>query len=79
MKSVILRAKLRLTSSSKFLNANKLLLLRVPSIQRNNVLKSAAFSNAPAIALYKGFGFEELGLRKNYYSDGEDAVTMVRR
>ena len=36
-------------------------------------------SNAPALALYKRFGFKEAGLRKKYYSDGEDAVIMVRR
>ncbi len=36
-------------------------------------------SNAPAIALYKKYGFTGAGLRKRYYSDGEDAVIMVRR
>ena len=36
-------------------------------------------SNAPAIGLYKSFGFKEAGLRKRYYADGEDAVIMVRR
>ncbi len=34
--------------------------------------------NAPARALYANAGFEEAGLRKNYYSDPEDdAVIMV--
>jgi len=33
-------------------------------------------SNAPAIALYKGMGFVETGLRKRYYKDGENALMM---
>lgn len=35
-------------------------------------------SNAPAKALYKRFGFKEIGSRKKYYSDtGEDAIIMA--
>ncbi|MDO5022176.1 MAG: ribosomal protein S18-alanine N-acetyltransferase [Eubacteriales bacterium] len=35
-------------------------------------------SNAPAIALYKKFGFFTVSTRKNYYPDtGEDAYIMV--
>jgi len=34
-------------------------------------------SNAPAIALYRKLGFEELGVRARYYPDGEDALEMV--
>ena len=33
-------------------------------------------SNEPAIALYRAFGFEEAGVRKRYYQDGEDALIM---
>ena len=33
-------------------------------------------SNAPAIALYESLGFTKDGLRKKYYSNGEDAYTM---
>jgi len=36
-------------------------------------------SNAPAIALYNKYGFKEEGIRKAYYSDGEDAIIMWRR
>ena len=36
--------------------------------------------NAPAIALYRRFGFEECGRRKAYYADsGEDALVMMCR
>ncbi len=34
-------------------------------------------SNAPALALYLRCGFKPAGLRKKYYSDGEDAVVMT--
>ncbi|MBI5946852.1 MAG: ribosomal protein S18-alanine N-acetyltransferase [Chloroflexi bacterium] len=35
-------------------------------------------SNAGARALYRGFGFHEVGFRKRYYSDnGEDATIMT--
>ena len=33
-------------------------------------------SNDPAIALYRSFGFEEAGVRRRYYQDGEDALIM---
>lgn len=33
--------------------------------------------NRPAIALYERFGFTISGLRKAYYPDGEDALTMT--
>lgn len=32
--------------------------------------------NAPAMALYAGFGFSETGRRARYYSDDSDAVLM---
>ena len=36
-------------------------------------------SNAPAVALYRGFGFEEAGRRKNYYEKpSEDALLMTK-
>jgi len=36
-------------------------------------------SNEPAIRLYQKFGFTELGIRKAYYTDGEDAVVMFKK
>lgn len=33
--------------------------------------------NAPALALYLGQGFGRTGLRRRYYADGADAVTMA--
>ncbi len=37
-------------------------------------------SNTPAIELYKKYGFERIGIRKNYYQNPkEDGLIMVRR
>jgi ribosomal-protein-alanine N-acetyltransferase len=37
-------------------------------------------SNIPAIGLYKKYGFETLGVRKNYYKNPkEDAIIMTRK
>ena len=35
-------------------------------------------SNTAAIELYQSLGFAQDGLRKAYYQDGEDAITMAR-
>ena len=36
--------------------------------------------NLPAIALYRDLGFEQVGIRRNYYADNdEDAVIMALR
>lgn len=35
-------------------------------------------SNDPAIRLYRGLGFDAVGLRRRYYSDGEDALIMQK-
>lgn len=32
--------------------------------------------NAGAIALYRSVGYSQVGLRRRYYSDGEDAILM---
>ena len=35
-------------------------------------------NNEAAIMLYEGFGFVNVGLRRNYYGEGEDAILMTR-
>ena len=35
-------------------------------------------SNISAISLYKSFGFCEVGVRKKYYENTEDAVLMTK-
>ncbi|GII88565.1 ribosomal-protein-alanine acetyltransferase [Sphaerisporangium siamense] len=34
--------------------------------------------NPPAQAMYERFGFERIGLRRDYYDDGTDAIMMMR-
>ncbi|WP_184615553.1 ribosomal protein S18-alanine N-acetyltransferase [Sphaerisporangium krabiense] len=34
--------------------------------------------NPPAQAMYERFGFERVGLRRDYYDDGTDAIMMMR-
>ena len=34
-------------------------------------------SNQPAIALYRAFGFQDSGIRRRYYENGEDALLMT--
>ncbi|MEW9528989.1 ribosomal protein S18-alanine N-acetyltransferase [Microbispora sp. NPDC049125] len=34
--------------------------------------------NPPAQAMYERFGFAALGVRRRYYEDGTDAITMVK-
>lgn len=34
--------------------------------------------NSAARAFYEGLGFKQINIRKKYYSDGEDAIVMVK-
>ena len=36
-------------------------------------------SNEVAQKLYSGFGFKNVGMRKRYYSDGENALLMTKK
>ncbi|MBQ9734987.1 MAG: GNAT family N-acetyltransferase [Clostridia bacterium] len=42
------------------------------------ILLEVRESNIPAISAYEKQGFIRLSVRKNYYSDGENAVVMVK-
>ena len=35
-------------------------------------------SNTPAIKLYEKFGFKNLGIRKKYYNNSQDAIIMTK-
>lgn len=35
-------------------------------------------SNEPAIALYRSFGFRDVGIRKKYYENTEDALLLTK-
>ena len=48
------------------------------TIKINKLFLEVSVENAPAIALYRRAGFEKVSLRRGYYSDGTDALIMVR-
>jgi len=45
----------------------------------NNFTLEVSVSNTAAIGLYAAHGFEEKGLRKRYYKNGDDALIMWKR
>ena len=54
------------------------LLARAEALQLSFVTLEVRESNAPAIALYEGFGFRPVGRRKGYYdAPKEDAILMT--
>jgi ribosomal-protein-alanine N-acetyltransferase len=59
--------------------ANQLLGHVVIEAQKKQIRKlqlEVRLSNHAAICLYKKVGFDQVGLRKKYYANGEDAVLM---
>jgi len=42
------------------------------------LLLEVSEKNIPARGLYEKFGFRQVGIRKNYYPDGSDAILMER-
>jgi ribosomal-protein-alanine N-acetyltransferase len=36
-------------------------------------------SNLPATHLYRSFSYQSVGMRKNFYGEGSDALRMIRR
>ena len=54
------------------------LLSHLQSLNTTKIFLEVSTDNAAAIALYENNGFQRSGLRKAYYADGSDAVTMVK-
>jgi len=46
--------------------------------QTRKVFLEVSSRNIAALALYQRYGFQQHGLRKAYYADGSDALTMVK-
>ena len=44
----------------------------------NEVFLEVRVSNTPARELYKRIGFNEVGIRRKYYEDAEDAIVMLK-
>jgi tRNA threonylcarbamoyl adenosine modification protein YeaZ/ribosomal-protein-alanine acetyltransferase len=47
-------------------------------LKTTRVFLEVAGHNTAALTFYDGYGFQRHGLRRAYYSDGSDAVTMVK-
>ncbi len=54
------------------------LLSQLTKMQTHKVFLEVADHNVQALGLYTAFGFQRNGVRKAYYRDGADAVTMVK-
>ena len=50
---------------------------QIPS--QSTVFLEVKRSNFPALNIYLDSGFQEIGVRDGYYSDGEDAIVMKWR
>lgn len=57
----------------------KMAMLTADTMETDFISLEVRPSNEPAISLYKSFGFEQNGLRKNYYKNPtEDALIMTK-
>jgi tRNA threonylcarbamoyl adenosine modification protein YeaZ/ribosomal-protein-alanine acetyltransferase len=54
------------------------LLAHLQNMKTAKVFLEVSAENAAAIALYQSHGFANMAMRKAYYADGSDAITMVR-
>ena len=45
---------------------------------KSRIILDVSTLNSPALALYRGAGYHEIGLRKKYYRDTSDAVVMAK-
>lgn len=52
-------------------------LVQLRRVGQQRCLLEVRPSNAAALALYRGLGFAEIGRRRRYYPDGEDALVMA--
>ena len=59
---------------------SRLLAYMLDDLKGKRVFLEVRESNAPAIGLYKKFGFQKIGMRKNYYDHPEEnAVVMFKK
>lgn len=52
---------------------------RIELLDCTSITLEVRVSNQAAIHLYESYGFKKLGIRKKYYTDGEDAYAMGKR
>ncbi|WP_239579687.1 GNAT family N-acetyltransferase [Microlunatus panaciterrae] len=59
--------------------ANRLVHAGLEAVRRSgvrSVILEVCYDNEPAIALYQRLGFEQLGVRENYYGSGRHALIL---
>jgi tRNA threonylcarbamoyl adenosine modification protein YeaZ/ribosomal-protein-alanine acetyltransferase len=54
------------------------LVTHLQSVGTTKLFLEVAENNTAARGLYAGFGFQVNGIRKGYYADGQNAVTMIK-
>ena len=62
--------------------AEKLINSLVEELKKRGIhalLLEVRASNAPAIALYEKLGFQQVGLRKNYYRNPKEDARILRK
>ena len=72
-----LSKKLMAFALSDTLNGNHCYRKGLDSQGWKNVFLEVRIGNVPAKALYASLGFIEIGVRRHYYSNGEDAIIMA--
>lgn len=59
--------------------ADELLNYFIKNFDVDSIFLEVRASNAPAISFYRKNGFKEIGIRKKYYQNGEDAIIMEKK
>ena len=72
--NIAVAAKYRRQGVAKYLIASAL--ENVQKHAADEVFLEVAVSNTPALQLYRHFGFEVFGIRKKYYSNGDNAYVL---
>jgi len=57
--------------------AKKMLQVLLEHSQTEEIFLEVEESNVAAVSLYQSHGFSRTGVRKNYYGEGKDAITMT--
>lgn len=76
IEDIVVSSSARRNKVGSSLMENTLNELQKEGVKR--VMLEVREGNAPAIGLYRKFGFKDLAVRKKYYQDGENALIMEK-